>query len=254
MGKKKKAGSSQKLNLIERIVKERRKKKPVDFTKLSEMPEEGSGKLPKTAAASSRPKRTQPPKPPRYIVDPVWHTSTNDGGGTKMVVTIGPTGSQTTNYGSVPKGNTPSVMKDLLEKHGEYGWVAGHLLNDNLGGAGIAQNLTPLTTAGNKNHLNACETLIKNTIDKAYSRIEFAPNDKYWYGVYYEVQVSAVKHGNKHPWDKVATHLLVSAKVVRQNKQSLEVTDLAAANDVGNIYFQPFTNRTVENTLLELDE
>jgi hypothetical protein len=201
-------------------------------------------------STSSRPRRAQALQPPRYIIGPVWGESLGAAGGVSMKVTLGPTAGQTTNYGSTPGANTPTIMATLKLNFAGYGWVAGHLLNDNLGGLGDAYNLTPLTTAGNKNHLVGCEALLKATIDKAYSHSQFNKSHPYWYGIYYEVNVSEEKHEARAPWPKnVATHLCVTAKAIKQHKETQEVTDLTNEEAPAGLYFEPMSDKRIENTL-----
>lgn len=187
----------------------------------------------------------------RYMVDPVWGQHEARGGGTTMEVTIGPLQGGIGYYGSTPEPNTPTVMRTLLDDHPAYGWVAGHLLNDNLGGPGTAKNLTPLTTAGNKNHLNTCETLIKNTITACYSRTLYNKTDRVWYGVYYRVQVADQPHekwGTGHPWDKVATHLTVWAHCVQMDKMTGDISPCHVLTTPSACWFDPIVAVLVDNT------
>lgn len=63
-------------------------------------------------------------------------------------------------HGSAP-GNVLSKTMEALEKAGYLQMVRGHLLNDNLGGPGIACNLFPITAAANHLHLLNAENHIK---------------------------------------------------------------------------------------------
>lgn len=187
---------------------------------------------------------------PQYFVAPVYGDHCPKGGATSMKVTLGPAGALPTNYGSTPASNTPPVMRKLLNgEYNHFGWIAGHLLNDNMGGPGIAKNLTPLTTAGNKNHLNACETKIKNFLISAYSHCEFNKSDPYWYGVEYEVTVGDDKWDVEHvDLQYVAQELRVSAKVVKMHKLSLLITDALKTEVAITSYFNPIINAAVDNT------
>lgn len=125
---------------------------------------------------SGRPKRAltgadKLPPHPRYLVAPKWGSSDASKGGTAMEVTLGPAACDPTNYGSVPGKDTPSMMKKLKGQLDEYGWIAGHLLNDNMGGRGVAENLTPLTGTANKNH-SAIELKIKQEVIKARQALD----------------------------------------------------------------------------------
>jgi hypothetical protein len=128
--------------------------------------------------------------------------------------------------------------------------VAGHLLNDNLGGPGTACNLTPLTTAGNGNHLDGCETRIKNTIDSCFGRTQYYPTDPCWYGVYYRVEVDShpsLKWGATHPFDKVAISFKVWAHCVQMNKKTGAITAGTAANTPADCWFDAIAGLVIDN-------
>lgn len=192
-----------------------------------------------------------PPKgPPRYMLAPEYGESTDFAGATSMRVVIGPAQALKTNHGHKPQPNTPQVMRLLLDDPEllHHGWIAGHLLNDNLGGPGLAKNLTPLTTAGNKNHLNVCEAKIKNFIDSAFSRTQYYKADEYWYGVEYNVSKAGVAWKKEHPaLQFVATALQVWARVVKQHKDTLEISPASAQEAPFATYFAPIDGVLVDN-------
>ena len=102
--------------------------------------------------------------------------------GNKMEATrLGPNHPQ----GSPPLGGALNLlMKNLptdpsLQNKAKY--VKGHLLNDNLGGPGSAQNLYPITADANKQHVQQVESVVKNWVN----------NQGYW--VYYKVEVANEK-------------------------------------------------------------
>ncbi|MBD2356004.1 hypothetical protein H6G41_15465 [Tolypothrix sp. FACHB-123] len=102
--------------------------------------------------------------------------------GSKMEATrLGPNHPQ----GSPPLGGALNpLMKKLptdpsLSNNAKY--VKGHLLNDNLGGPGSAQNLYPITADANKQHVQQVESVVKNWVN----------NQGYW--VYYKVEVANEK-------------------------------------------------------------
>ena len=75
-------------------------------------------------------------------------------------------------------------MEQLITKPktpGEDKYIRGHLLNENLGGLGIAGNMFPLTANANKNHLTFAEKIVK----------EWAKDPLNY--IWYEVKVSGVK-------------------------------------------------------------
>lgn len=183
--------------------------------------------------------------PPRYFREPVYGAFDEGYGGSSMNVQIGPGQGGIGNYGSTPETDTPTNMRWLKDNKPAFGWIAGHLLNDNLGGPGVAKNLTPLTTIGNKNHLNGCEAAIKVSIDRAFSH-SADKTQQYWYGVEYEVAVS------DNAWPNLAvfatTHLTVSAKVIRQNKLTKVIDDAPELGTPVSIYFKPIVNVRIDNT------
>ncbi len=205
-----------------------------------------------TTALRVRPRRavTMKQPPPRYIVDPQWGPSDAHTGASWMEVTIGPMQGGPGMYGSPPASNTPAVMRALLDGAcNEFGWIAGHLLNDNLGGPGAAKNLTPLTTAGNKNHLSLCETRIKNFINAAYSRVMNYPADECYFGVYYKVVVGDTAwDDNDDDLQYVATELRVWAHVVKMHKMTGDVSPATQGECPISSWFAPIVNQAVDNT------
>ncbi|HEY9778927.1 MAG TPA: DUF4157 domain-containing protein [Leptolyngbyaceae cyanobacterium] len=87
-----------------------------------------------------------------------------------------------------PQGDSPlgGALNTLMKKlptqpkgvTDDKKYVKGHLLNDNLGGPGSAQNLYPITADANKKHEARVERLVKNWVN----------NEGYW--VYYKVEVA----------------------------------------------------------------
>lgn len=205
-----------------------------------------------TMAVRVRPRRAVTMKlpAPRYMVEPQWGPSDAHTGASWMEVTIGPVQGGPGMYGSPPASNTPAVMRRLLDgPYNAFGWIAGHLLNDNLGGAGVAKNLTPLTTAGNKNHLTLCETRIKNFINAAYSRVMNYPGDDHYFGVYYKVAVSDTAWDNNDPdLQHVATELRVWAHVVKMHKMTGDISPATAGECAISSWFAPIVDVAVDNT------
>src|SRR5262249_37650588 len=72
-------------------------------------------------------------------------------------------------------------------------WIKGHLLNENLGGPGLAKNLTPLTSTANKNHSGKVEKAVIAAVNECRQFAERNPKADFWYGVYYKVTVSEEK-------------------------------------------------------------
>ena len=88
-----------------------------------------------------------------------------------------------------PKGSGPkdSALKSIfthLETQGAtgaHGYIKGHLLNDNLGGPGVAENLYPISQQANAEHSAKIETKAKSVV-----------NDEHFW-VHYEVSVGNEK-------------------------------------------------------------
>ncbi|WP_377805657.1 hypothetical protein ABNQ38_03155 [Azospirillum sp. A29] len=128
--------------------------------------------------------RVQIPSVPIYFMAPKWGRElAGGGGGTSVHVIMGPGAIASSNYGSKPQRNAPRCITALRRDHPKVKWIAGHLLNDNMGGPGVSENLTPLTATTNKRHsaveLKVKELLIisnqffnidKSEVEKAISR------------------------------------------------------------------------------------
>lgn len=96
-----------------------------------------------------------------------------------------------------PQGGPPSngalsgIMANLStdpKQDGAHKFIKGHLLNDNLGGLGIAQNLYPITALANKNHEAYVESWVKQKVNL----------QGHW--VYYRVQVKSVSTELSKGW------------------------------------------------------
>jgi hypothetical protein len=126
----------------------------------------------------------------RYWQAPEWGRYSKVSGGTFMKVRLGPDAGDSTLRGSVPRRNACSRVNRLNAEHfGGYRWIKGHLLNENLGGPGESENLTPLTATANSDHKNSFEAPIKSALTWTKARSLYSRGDQKWYGVYYEVSV-----------------------------------------------------------------
>ncbi|MEH2124217.1 eCIS core domain-containing protein [Nostoc sp.] len=102
--------------------------------------------------------------------------------GKKMEATkLGPNHPQ----GSPPLGGALNLLMKKLQTNPRSGnhekYIKGHLLNDNLGGPGSAQNLYPITADANSKHVRQVESIVKNWVNIqgywAYYKVEVA-NEK----------------------------------------------------------------------------
>ena len=141
-----------------------------------------------------------------------------------MEVVLGPAATQSSYYGSTPSTDTPRIMRKLKDNYSSYNWIAGHLLNDNMGGDGVAQNLTPLTKLANREHATH-EGRIKKAIDRAYSHAQFNPTHGYWYGIRYKVELEpGVLDPKKTHLDKVPKGIVINASPIKQDKKTNSIT------------------------------
>ncbi len=103
--------------------------------------------------------------------------------GTRMKAWLDPKDSVT---GSAPGGDQDNLMKSLKLQGNlaSYALIKGHLLNHDLGGFGVAENLFPITKQANVEHLVYAEYAVKQGLADAYSS---GVNGR---GVYYEVQAN----------------------------------------------------------------
>ncbi|MEM9685292.1 MAG: hypothetical protein AAF934_00035 [Bacteroidota bacterium] len=91
--------------------------------------------------------------------------------------------------GSRPRETNPVYEALFLRKKGNgIYYVRGHMLNDNIHGPGVLENLTPLSIKGNKNHLEEAEktvkiavnsgALVRYIISATYGRAVSIPDDQ----------------------------------------------------------------------------
>lgn len=182
--------------------------------------------------------RTPPVIVPRYHRSPVYGP-VGTTGGTSMEVVLGPHAAKSVNYGSkTGPGSIPGLMGPL-HAYDPGKWVAGHLLNDNLGGSGTAaQNLTPLTQTANKRH-SKYEDRLKAICERADLYHRNHPAATFWYGVRYRVRVSATTFGNFAPYSGAPSHITISARVVRVDKATRAITDCPAIDKMRSYGFGP---------------
>lgn len=130
---------------------------------------------------------------------PTYGPSTATAGGTSVRVDLGPAAGQPTNYGSKPATGACTAVNALNgAAFGNYAWIKGHLLNDNLGGPGISSNLTPMTHNANMDYKNAVESKVKNAITLCYSNGQ--GKGDHWYGVHFEADTMGTQWaGNALP-------------------------------------------------------
>lgn len=170
-----------------------------------------------------------------YFIDPIYGATSAKTSGTYMKVTLGPLAGESTHYGS-KTGSTsiPGHMGQLNSKDytissngGCVGlWVAGHLLNDNLGGCGKSgENLTPLTKTANRNHATY-EGRIKDALIASRQMQDIYKVSPFIVGVEYTVQVSTDTFGPNDSYDKAPSHITITGTLVKADKKTRFITPL----------------------------
>ncbi|MFI0720703.1 hypothetical protein [Streptomyces sp. NPDC021224] len=109
-------------------------------------------------------------------------------GGTSVTVTLGPSvNAPAFSYGGSRPGATECTLVNELNARDGSGWIKGHLWNDNLGGHGVSQNLTPMTDSTNQNFNHQFEEPLKRMLLKCTNHAQQNPNSPFWYGVTFTV-------------------------------------------------------------------
>ena len=136
----------------------------------------------------------------------------------------------------MPHGQSANINKsqDDMMAAIRKGWkivgggvVKGHLLNDNLGGTALNNNLYPITRAANKDHLMYVENVVKDMVWNDHT------------GVYYEVKVE----GNPTIKDPTATfHTRIAEWNPKTDKYGKVVKTISVPSDFKSVskYHQVF--------------
>ncbi len=145
-----------------------------------------------------------------------------------MRVILGPAATESTSYGSRTSASSIPGLMSGLHRRDPGKWVAGHLLNDNLGGSGKRRaNLTPLTQNANKRH-----SCFENKLTRLcyYASLYHGNNPKadFWYGIDYVVKVSGETFGDFKPYNGAPFHIIIEANVVTVDKKSGTIIKAAA--------------------------
>lgn len=122
-------------------------------------------------------------------------------GGTSMTAKVGAASEWAT--GSVAPGGVPTLMTRIgAHIQGTNRYIAGHLLNDNMGGQGVNNNLTVLSSDANAAH-RGVEAKVKNLAAKAdtiNNGNKKLGNPAYDHGARYSVAVLPPQPDNTHPF------------------------------------------------------
>jgi hypothetical protein len=132
--------------------------------------------------------------------------------------------------GSKPKLHTPRII-DKVGKivGGKHRYIAGHLLNQEMGGLGENKNLTVLSSDANKKH-TGIEGGVKKLATEAgqIARGVTVRDSSYEYGVKYTVEVLPSRPSGDHPYNrlerKLSSGLKVSVEPIRKSKESGKTT------------------------------
>ena len=146
---------------------------------------------------------------PVFIVNPAWSAARPHGFGTEVNVVLGPAASLL-RMGTPTGGNSIRAIMDALDKQNPKRWIAGHLLNADLGGRGDdAENLAPLSRVANRAHATL-ETKVKNACTVARQKQELQRKlPTFLYGVKYRVRAVST-FGTAAPFNHAPSHLLVT--------------------------------------------
>lgn len=153
-------------------------------------------------------------------------------------------------YGSKPPGGVPNLIKNVgASIQGKTRYIAGHLLNDNMGGRGDNDNLTVLSSDANKRH-RGVESKVKNLAQKA-DLINKGNNKfgdpKYDHGARYTVEVLSPNPDPNPPYSLqekyIGRGLKISIDPIRIDKATRAKSDWP--EEVGKV--NDLTDHEVQN-------
>lgn len=138
-------------------------------------------------------------------------------GGTSVKVTLGPgmRAPGSTYAGSRPRRDACTIVDELNAQCGWERWIKGHLWNDNLGGPGVSENLTPMTGRTNGRFNSDFEEPLKRMLDACASQARSVPGHPVWYGVEFDVRKDGAFDDVPDPADR-ATFRKISKGVVAE--------------------------------------
>lgn len=184
----------------------------------------------------------------QYFIHPVYGATCSKTSGTSMEVILGPkaiesvNGGSATGAGSIPGHMTPLNAKDytVTASGSLLGlWVAGHLLNGELGGCGkTSNNLTPLTQQANGRHATY-ENWIKRALEASSQIQRFNPAVPFIVGVHYKVTVSDDTFGDDAPYAKAPSHITITSTLVKANKNTRAITPVGVSGGVDDFTLIP---------------
>jgi len=121
------------------------------------------------------------------------HYNTTCTGASFMEALLGPDLGDGMRRGSATNQQSLQPVMGWLNTYSNRTWVAGHLLNADLGGSGTNnQNLTALTSTANANH-STFEDHVKRMLAACHNVDSYNRGHTHWYGVRYRVDVDATQ-------------------------------------------------------------
>jgi|GEM_PF-2051153 len=118
-----------------------------------------------------------------YMPQGVDAVRANETVGNRMRATLDPEDIVTGSSTGAPQANFIKAIRATFPRDS---MIRGHLLNHDLGGFGVHENLFPITAKANSRHLHHVEKYVKNAL---YDANQHADRK----GVYYEVNVTGAK-------------------------------------------------------------
>lgn len=152
-----------------------------------------------------------------------------------------PTSSNTSSYG---------VLNTRRQSGSASYYVKGHMLNDNIGGKGVWENLTPLSREGNSNHEGNVESLVKAAYNSG-AVVEYNVTAQYGWGN----NASSIPANDPHHAQKlsiiaeeknVPTQLKCEAWIMEKKGDNFERTQSIVSTTVANPVEQDAASYTLE--------
>ncbi|MEU1350897.1 DUF4157 domain-containing protein [Streptomyces sp. NPDC005775] len=151
-------------------------------------------------------------------------------GGTSVTVTLGPSVNAPANsYGGSRPGAAECTLVNELNARDSGGWVKGHLWNDNLGGHGVSENLTPMTDSTNDNFNRQFEEPLKRMLLMCTNHAQANPSSPTWYGVTFTVSTYGRMSTNSADLEHLVPEGVEhEASYVQMDRTTNAVTSIAA--------------------------
>ncbi|MCX4570747.1 DUF4157 domain-containing protein [Streptomyces viridodiastaticus] len=172
---------------------------------------------------------------PPVWVPAVFGPAANNGplkrmGGTSVAVTLGPSVLAPANsYGGSRPGAAECTLVNELNARDGSGWIKGHLWNDNLGGHGVSENLTPMTDSTNQNFNRQFEEPLKRMLWACANHAQMNASSPVWYGVSFTVRTYGQMSANPADLEYlVPAGVDYTASYVQMDRTTHAITPVAA--------------------------